>query len=255
VPFSVIAISSVPDLHVTGAGSGGQVFPRFTYEPRATDGELDIFGDESPFRRVDNITDEILTTYRGLYGDNVTKEEIFNFVYGLLHSPNYRLDFASDLTKMIPRLPQLKVKEDFWLFANAGRKLIALHLNYESVEPYAVQEERSPGATLHVKRMTFAGKAGAWDKSTIRYNDQITLRGIPDEAHEYMLGSRSAIEWILERYRVKTDKDSGIVNDPNDWGIEHGDPEYILNLIKRIVTVSVETVAIVKALPPLIVAE
>jgi predicted helicase len=99
--------------------------------------------------------------------------------------------------------------------------------------------------------MRFGGKAGAWDKSTIHYNEQITLTGVPDDTHEYLLGSRSALEWILERYQVKTDKASGIRNDPNDWGLEHGDPEYILNLVKRIVTVSVETVATVKALPSL----
>lgn len=97
--------------------------------------------------------------------------------------------------------------------------------------------------------MKFAGKAGAWDKTTVIYNEHLTLRGIPDEAHEYLLGSRSAIEWILERDQVKTDKASGIVNDPNAWGEEHGIPSYILDLLKSIVTVSVETVRIVKSLP------
>lgn len=95
------------------------------------------------------------------------------------------------------------------------------------------------------------GKAGAWDRSTIRYNDEITLSGIPDDAHEYLLGSRSAVEWILERHQVKVDNASGIRSDPNDWGAEHGDPQYILKLLKSIVTVSVETMRIVKSLPPL----
>ena len=103
--------------------------------------------------------------------------------------------------------------------------------------------------------MRFGGKAGAWDKSTVKVTDTITVTGIPEEAHEYMLGSRSAIEWVLERYQVTTHKASGIKNDPNDWGREHGEPLYILDLLKRIVTVSVNTVAIVKALPPLRVAE
>jgi predicted helicase len=93
------------------------------------------------------------------------------------------------------------------------------------------------------------------DKSTIIYNDLITLSGIPAEAHEYMLGSRSAIEWILERYQIKTDKASGIVNDPNDWGLEHGNPRYILDLLRSIVTVSVRTVEIVSSLPSLDIIE
>ena len=251
VPFSAIAINAVPDLHVTGAGSGGQVFARFTYEPRTAEGELDIYGEDIPFRRIDNITDEILSSYREMYGAEVTKDDIFNFVYGLLHSPGYRLEYASDLTKIIPRLPPLGTPSDFRLFAEAGRKLMVLHLGYESVEPYPLLEERSPGASPRVERMRFAGKAGAWDKSTIRYNDQITLRGIPLEADDYKVGSRSALEWILERYRVRLDPDSSITNDPNAWGLEHGDPEYILDLLKRIVTVSVESVALIKGLPDL----
>lgn len=251
VPFSAIAINAVPDLHVTGAGSGGQVFARFTYEPRTAEGELDIFGEDVPFRRIDNITDEILAMYRSYYGEQVTKDEIFDFVYGLLHSPDYRADFASDLTKMIPRLPMLKAVSDFQLFADAGHKLMALHLDYESVEPYPLDVDMAAGASLLVERMRFAGKAGAWDKSTVRYNDQITIRGIPPETEDYKVGSRSALEWILERYRLRVDPDSGITNDPNAWGIERGNPEYILNLVRRIVTVSVESVTLINGLPDL----
>ena len=234
----------------------GQFFPRYTYEPRGGGTELDIFGDSDPYTRVDNVTDEILTEYQKLYGGEVTKDDIFFFVYGLLHSPDYRTTYAADLKKMLPRIPKLVEPSDFAAFSEAGHKLSALHLDYESVEPYPLEmvfSTSKAGAEpdLHVAKMRFSGKAGSWDKSTIRYNDEITLTGIPKETHECLLGSRSAVEWIIERYRVKTDKDSGIVNDPNDWATEHDDPEYILNLLKRIVTVSVETVAIVNALPPL----
>ncbi len=253
--FSLLAVNELPDLAVWGSGSG-QFFPRFTYEARAEHPPL--FGDDEPFRRIDNVTDEILAEYREYYGDDVTKDDIFFFVYGLLHSPDYRVTYAADLKKMLPRIPKLAADpaaSDFWEFAQAGRDLAELHLDYEDVEPYPLEELRPPGASLRVTKMRFAGKAGAWDRSTIRYNDQITLSGIPPEAHEYLLGSRSAVEWILERYQVKTDTASGIVNDPNDWGDEHDDPEYILNLLKRIVTVSVETVEIVKNLPPLRIAD
>ena len=256
VPFSVLMIDSLPDLHVTGAGSGGQFFPRYTYEARGGDTELDIFGDSDPFTRVDNVTDEILAEYQRLYGVEVTKDDVFFFIYGLLHASDYREIYAADLKKMLPRIPKLADASDFVSFVEAGRKLSALHLDYEAVEPYPLEmvvsaSRPSQVPDLRVAKMRFAGKAGAWDKSTIRFNDEITLTGIPDAAHEYLLGSRSAIEWIIERYRVKTDKDSGIVNDPNDWAAEHDDPEYILNLLKRIVTVSVGTVKIVSSLPSL----
>lgn len=130
-----------------------------------------------------------------------------------------------------------------------------MHINYESAELYPLNETRTDGTVLRVQKMRFGGKAGAWDKTTVRYNDGITLSGIPVETQEYLLGSRSAVEWILERYQVTTHKGSGIVNDPNDWATEHDDPEYIFNLLKRIVTVSVETVRIVKSLPALRIAE
>ena len=251
--FTPYIVDCLPDLHTLDTG---QFFPRYTYEPRGGGTELDIFGDSDPYTRVDNVTDEILTEYQKLYGGEVTKDDIFFFVYGLLHSPDYRTTYAADLKKMLPRIPKLAEPSDFAAFSEAGHKLSALHLDYESVEPYPLEmvfSTSKAGAEpdLHVAKMRFAGKAGSWDKSTIRYNDEITLTGIPKETHEYLLGSRSAVEWIIERYRVKTDKDSGIVNDPNDWATEHDDPEYILNLLKRIVTVSVETVAIVNALPPL----
>jgi predicted helicase len=251
--FTPYVVDCLPDLHTLDTS---QFFPRYSYEARGGDTELDIFGDADPYTRVDNVTDEILTQYRGLYGAEVTKDDIFFFVYGLLHSPDYRATYAADLKKMLPRIPKLADASDFAAFAAAGRGLSELHLGYESVEPYPLEtvistSEPSQSPDLRVTKMRFAGKAGAWDKSTIRYNDEITLTGIPDEAHEYMLGSRSAIEWIIERYQVKVDKASGIRNDPNDWAAEHDNPEYILNLLKRIVTVSVETVAIVNALPPL----
>jgi predicted helicase len=197
--------------------------------------------------RIDNITDEILADYRKSFGAEVSKDDIFYYVYGILHSPEYREKYAADLKKMLPRIPKAKAFKEF---AGAGKELADLHINYETVEQYPL-EEIATGSNLLVTKMRFAGKRPNVDKSRIVYNEDVTLAGIPDEAHEYLLGSRSAIEWILERYQVKKDKASGIVNDANDWGLEHGNPRYILDLLKSIVTVSVETVRIVKALPTL----
>jgi predicted helicase len=171
----------------------------------------------------------------------VTKEDIFYFVYGLLHSEEYREKYASDLKKTLPRIPFVR---DFWGFSKAGRALAELHLNYESVEPYSLEEKRT-GDDLKVIKMRFPKKD---QKDTIIYNSSVTLSGIPNEAYEYQVNGKSAIEWIMDRYQVTIDKNSGIKNDPNEWS---EDPRYILDLLKRIVSVSLETMKIVKGLPKL----
>jgi len=254
VPFSVLMIDGVPDLHVTGAGSGGQFFPRFIYEARESDNSLlaALDDDDAPYRRLDNVTDEILAEYQQAFGAEVTKDDVFYYVYGVLHSHEYRERFAADLKKMLPRVPKVR---DFAAFSEAGRNLSELHLKYEAVEPYRITETMAPGATFRVEKMRYLKRGRDTDKTTIVYNSDITVSDIPVEAQEYLLGSRSALDWIIERYQVKTDKASGIVNDPNDWAEEQGNPRYILDLIARIVTVSVETVKIVNALPPLDIIE
>ncbi len=204
------------------------------------------------FERIDNITDEILTDYRDSFGRAVSKDDIFFYVYGLLHSREYRAEFEADLKKMLPRIPRVKAFKEF---VKAGRALSELHLNYETVEPYPLIENVMPNASLRVTKMRYAKEGRQDNKTTIIYNDDIILTGIPKEAQEYLLGSRSALDWIIERYQVKTDKASGIVNDPNAWGDEHGDPRYVLDLVKRITTVSVETVKIVNGLPSLEVVD
>ena len=158
---------------------------------------------------------------------------------------------------MLPRIPLV---EDLWPFVEAGRDLCALHLGYESIDPFPLEglepePDGDPYRFFGVQKMAFAkvregGKLVA-DKSSIIYNSRITLRGIPEDAYRYLLGSRSAIEWIIDRYQVKTDKASGIVNDPNDWSREVGDPRYIVDLLARIVTVSLQTMQIVDSLPAL----
>jgi predicted helicase len=143
---------------------------------------------------------------------------------------------------MLPRIPFVK---DFWAFSVAGRDLAALHLNYETIAPYSLIEEISGAADFTVEKMKFPSKA---DKSAIIYNSHVTLKGIPLEAYEYVVNGKSAIEWIMERYAKTEDKDSGIKNNPNDWS---ENPRYILDLVKRIVAVSVGSVEIVNSLPAL----
>jgi predicted helicase len=250
--FAALATDSLPNLGLFTDPT--QFFPRYTFEKRASDDSLLAALDEgtAPYRRIDNVTDEMLADYQRSFGTDVTKDDIFFYVYGVLHSPDYREQFAADLKKMLPRIAKVK---DFAIFVQAGRKLADLHLNYESVELYPLNETRSANASSRVEKMRYLKRGRETDKSTILYNSDITISGIPAEAQEYMLGSRSALDWIVERYQVKTDKASGIVNDPNDWADEQGYDRYILDLVARITTVSVETVKIVKSLPPLDIIE
>lgn len=187
-------------------------------------------------------------------------------MYGILHSPDYRTAFAADLKKSLPRIPQVPTAEDFWAFSKAGRDLASLHTEYESVEPwpeltyaYATGFDASHPDAHRVLKMKYpkvaepldAKGAKVEDRSRIVYNDWITIGAIPERAHDYKLGSRSAIAWVMESNRVRTDKASGIRNDPNDWAIEHDDSTYILDLIGRVVTVSMRTLEIVDSLPTL----
>jgi len=193
----------------------------------------------------------------------ITKEDIFYYVYGVLHSPEYRTRFASDLKKMLPRLPFTRETADFWRFSQAGRDLAHWHLNYETVEPWPVKEHHAellgdPAKDFLVEKMTFArpspeqkARGEKWDRTIIHYNARITLSGIPLEAYDYVVNGKPALEWVMERYQVTVDKDSGIRNDPNDWAREHHQPRYILDLVKRLVRVSLETMKIVNALPAL----
>jgi predicted helicase len=254
-PFSVLATDLIPDLAFWGS-SNGQFFPRYTFtEPDPND----LYAGEAG-QRIDNVSDRALADYRGTYGAEVSKDDVFYYVYGLLHSPDYRAGFAADLRKMLPRIPKVSSADDFQAFVAAGRELAILHIGYEAVEPYPLLGAEEPPLELspeglhdfyRVDKMKFDGKGTGKDCSTIIYNSRITVSGIPDVAHQYLLGSRSGIEWVMERYQVKTDKASAILNDPNDWSREVGDPRYILDLLARVVTVSVETRRIVDGLPSL----
>jgi len=251
--FCLIATDIVPNLHLLDTG---QFFARYTYEP-ADEDVLDFGGDiVDGYRRIDNVTDATLTEYRAHYGEQVTKDDIFAFIYGLLHSPDYRGRFAADLKRMLPRIPLL-APHQFEPFRAAGAELLNLHINYEDAKPWPLEiADTSVGQEdgyerYRVTKLRYPKVGKVTDKTTILYNDHITVSGIPEEAQRYMLGSRSGMDWVVDRYQVTTDKASGIVNDPNDWSREVGNPRYILDLIGKVTAVSVRTVEIVEALPEL----
>lgn len=260
-PFSALVTNALPNLHLL---HGGQCFPLHWYEKAGEQvaqaglsfdeptGQAEVNG----YVRKDGITDVALANFRKQYGDQtITKEAIFYYCYGVLHSPEYREHYAADLKKVLPRVPYAP---DFKAFEKAGRDLAKLHLDYETVEPWPVTEEAKPKGDLNdlayyrIEKMRFASKGGREkDRSVIVFNSRITVKGIPEEAYDYMVNGKSAIEWVMDRYQVTKDKVSAIVDDPNDWCREHNDPAYILNLLKRVIRVSMETVEIVGGLPSL----
>ncbi len=249
--FAAIAVDAMPSLDLV---QKGQFFPRYSFR-KAEDFEgtlLQSLGPNEGLEKIDNVTDQIHADFAHSYGPQVSKDDIFFYLYGILHSPDYRSQFESDLRKMLPRLPKVR---DFATFAEAGRELANLHLNYESVALHPLQISIAAGASYGVEKLRYAKQGRDLDKSTIIYNSGITISKIPEEAHEYVLGSRSALDWIVDRYQVKVDKSSGIVNDPNTWAREQGNERYIIDLIARVTTVSLETVAIVRSLPALEILE
>ena len=227
--FMILMSYQLTDLHVVGAGSSAQCFPFYTY-------------DEAGRNRRENITDWALAQFRAHYGDDtIGRWDIFHYVYGLLHHPTYRERYQANLKRDLPRLPYAP---DFWEFARAGKRLGEIHVGYEDVDEYPLRFVETPDTPLdwRVEKMRLSK-----DKRGTKYNDFLTLDGIPAKAFDYRLGNRSALEWIIDQYRVKTDKRSGIVNDPN----RADDPRYIVKLIGKVIAVSVETVEIVEGLPDL----
>jgi len=248
--MSVLITNCIPDLHFNG---DTQAFPLYYYEER-TKAAPSLFdaANENEYIRRDGVSDFILAQARSRYGDRVTKEDIFYYVYGFLHSPEYRTRFSSDLKKMLPRLPLVDAPKDFWAFSKAGRLLADLHLGYDdfskapSAEAIGVTVRGAESGHFRVEKMRFPSKG---DKSSILVNSQIVVENIPAAAYEYVVNGKSAIEWVMERYAVTTHKDSGIRNDPNDWAAEVGNERYILDLLLSVIRLSVETVEVVKGLP------
>ena len=223
--------NQIPESKFSNSSNGGtQCFPFYTY-------------DEDGTNRQENITDWALTEFRTHYNDDIiTKWDIFHYNYALLHHPTYREKYEMNLKRDLPHIP---FAEDFWGFANAGAQLADLHINYESVPKYdGLKYIETPDMQIdwRVERMKLSK-----DRTQLKYNDFLTIDGIPLEVYDYRLGTRSALEWIVDQYRVKVDKRSGIVNDPN----RADEPRYIVDLIASIITVSFKTIEIVKNLPAL----
>jgi predicted helicase len=260
--FSTIISNTIADFNSMDAGS--QCFPLYLYEQNTVkNNDTDLFNQtesskvDGKYARKDGISDIGLKYFQEAYPtETISKEDIFYYVYGLLHSEDYRTRYADNLSKELPRIPCVKKAEDFWAFSKAGRDLAHWHLNYETVEPYKAKLDLG-GKSLkqledkdfYVTKMKFPKKD---QKDTVIYNNAITIREIPLEAYDYVVNGKSALEWVMERQGVSTHKDSGIVNDANDWAIETmGDAKYPLELFLRVITVSLETMKIVRSLPKL----
>lgn len=245
--FSVLMTNTMPDVNLNDAGT--QCFPRWRYpEPPAAQ---QITNDSEP-KPIDNISNTALRAFRERYNDNaIITDDIFNYVYGILHSPSYKEQFANDLSKMLPHIPYAP---DFRAFAEAGAALAELHLNYETCERYPYlkvehreltlfSEEKPEHFQIGPRAMRFANKE---TKTTLIINEHVQLSGIPAEAHRYVVNGRTPLEWFINRYKITTDKKSGILNDPNGW---FKNPRDLITAIERIIYVSVESARIIESLP------
>lgn len=280
---SCLMTDCVPDLNLLDAGT--QCFPLYVYTKDKKGEQMTLFDKgDGGYRRESGITDFMLARCRREFGEKVTKEDIFYYIYAVLHSPDYRARFEADLKKSLARIPLCRTGAEFAAFVKAGRKLGDLHCGYENAAPWPeCAVDIIPDASSNlvnpvnpvqnslytVTKMRFAkkecpvdenrnGKLDRWeleDRSRILYNDRITIRGIPLAAYDYVVNGKSAIEWVMERYQVTINKDSGIVNDPNLWLKESGNERYILDLLLKVVTVSMETQKTVSKLPKLAFGE
>ena len=273
--FSCLMTNHLPNYHYVASS---QCFPLKLYEKNSGQDEsiesknFDLFtnsqtdesaNNDAEYTVKDGMTDEGLDYFQAAYpAETITKEDVFYYIYGLLHSEDYKKRFADNLAKELPRIPCVKKATDFWAFSKAGRDLAELHINYETTEPYPVNYaggslfmDSYEDKDYRVEQMKFGKKGKQVDKTTVIYNHKITMEGIPLEAYDYVVNGKPALEWVMERQAVTPHKESGIVNDSNLWAIETmHDSVYPLKLFQRVITVSLETMKIVKSLPRLDIA-
>ena len=240
-----------------GFNGTGQCFPRYEYpEQNESPNTVNMFqGTDAPPERIDNILDTALCVFRERYPDDtISKDDIFDYVYGMLHAPDYRKKFANDLSKMIPRIP---FAPEFPPFAEGrGAALATLHLNYETCEQYPLEfifmhdgEPQPRHFQLGKRAMRFADD----EKTMLIINDHIRVSGIPEEAHRYVVSGKTPLEWFIDRYKIPgPHENNGIANDPNDW---FENPRDIITAIERIVHVSVESTRIIEGLPSEVVSK
>ena len=254
--FSCLMVNQIPCLDFL---EKTQSFPRWLPGEQAKEAE-DVLDFGEPNEVPSGFSPEALPHFQAAYpGMPMTEDDLFYYIYGILHSEDYRTRYANNLMKELPRIPRVATYEQFMAFSKAGRELARLHVYFEDMEPYSGVsiEYTKPGQpSYRVKEMKWGkikGKTGnaRKDKTTLIYNDWITVKNIPLEAQEYVVNKKSALDWIVDRAKVKIDSDSGIVNDFNDYATEMGNERYPLDLFLKIITVSLETMKIVKALPKL----
>jgi predicted helicase len=280
--FSAFIANLIADVHAVDVSGATQCFPLNLHnldDESARDRLFTTSKQEIGAGVLNSALKAFFANYPSVPSAAITKEDLFYYIYGLLHSPDYRERYRDNLSKELPRIPAVKKFEDFQAFSQAGRDLAHWHLDYETVDCYPVTVQLADGSTgtvdkrgakqdkllkklkddqFYVRKMKFAktkdpetGKS-VNDRSTVIYNDFITVKNIPLEAYDYVVNGKSAIEWVIERQAVTTDKDSGIVNDANLWATETmNNAAYPLELLFRVITVSLETNRIVKSLPPL----
>lgn len=272
--FEVLQSGRLTHLHCADT-NGAQNFPRYIYTPVTPDTppEGDLFATAAAadpgapkYIRTDAITDAGLRHFTDAYpGEAITKDDVFDYVYGILHHPTYRERYADNLTKELPRIPLMKTAAAFRAVVAAGRALGDLHVNYETVEPWPVTLREGdlaftriddPVAFWRVEQMKFGGKRPNQDRTVIHYNPRLTIENIPLRAYDYVVNGKSAIDWVMERQRIKTDPASGIISDANAYAAETiGDPRYPFDLLCRVITVSMRTLDIVEGLPAFDVRE
>jgi predicted helicase len=248
--FSSFISKNIIDYNFFNGGT--QCFPFYIYDNKfEEDNNLALFEEKveefEGYKRKINISDDILKKYNMNFKFKISKEDIFYYIYGLLNSNIYKKTFNYEMKKMTPRLP---LSKNFKLFSKAGRDLANLHLNYEDLDPYPLKNKfinKSKNYNIH--KMKFGKNSQGEDKSVIIYNENIVLEGVPLEAYNYIINGKSAIEWVMERYQIQIDKDSDIKNDPNEYCNENEDPKYILNLLKKVISLSVQSVKIINSLP------
>jgi predicted helicase len=236
-PFMVLATTAIPDLHLVGAGAGTQCFPYYTY---SDDGS----------NRSENITDWAQQQFQAKYGSAITKRDIFHYIYAILHHPNYRERYVEDLKRSLPYIPLMEKAEAFWNCVSIGKQLMSLHVNYDKEKEYdltLVDNETLPyNESRSVERMQLSP-----DQTSVIINKSLTLSGIPQECFQYRLGTYSALEWVIDQYQITKDKQGRVISDPNRLD----DKDYILRLIKQIVTVSVQTVQLIDQLAQMVTVE
>ena len=255
--FSALITDTIPNFHLV---AGAQWLSRWRYEAHDPDSPdtwaqtEDTGLDTVPgYRRIDNITDWCVQQFRTQYPAlHITKDDIWHYFYGLLHAPDYRERFKADLSKDLPRIP---FAPDFGAFRDAGAELAALHLGYETCPEYELPVDiNGTGDSVYRltdKKMQWGGTRKEPDRSVLHVTPAVTLRGIPDTAHAYVVNGRTPLEWAVDRLHIRRERESGIVNDPNAWWADN--PAGLIAHLRRLVHVSVETSRIIAALPPVLV--